>query len=186
MSRVSDYDEALGRARESWTTLRIRFTRFSITQPRRRPLLLYGRPGHPVRRDGPYEQGGGGVPPSRRAAAAAEGARRCDGERRNGCGGAWQHVGSSMPAVHAASPVRARLQQSLPPVRCAYPPQAILVVSAHWEEGVPTVQTNPRPPLLFDYYGFPQETYELTWPAPGDPALAGRVRALLKVRRVAG
>jgi aromatic ring-opening dioxygenase catalytic subunit (LigB family) len=60
------------------------------------------------------------------------------------------------------------------------PPKAILVVSGHWEARVPTVQTNPTPPLLFDYYGFPQEAYELTWPAPGAPALAARVRALVE------
>jgi aromatic ring-opening dioxygenase catalytic subunit (LigB family) len=40
--------------------------------------------------------------------------------------------------------------------------------------------TNERPPLLFDYYGFPPESYELTWPAPGDAALAQRVRGLLE------
>ncbi len=59
-------------------------------------------------------------------------------------------------------------------------PKALLVISGHWEEPVFTVQSNPAPPLLFDYYGFPPHTYELSWPAPGDPALAGRVRALLE------
>ena len=59
-------------------------------------------------------------------------------------------------------------------------PKALLVISGHWEEPVFTVQTNPAPPLLFDYYGFPPETYQLTWPAKGDPALAARVRALLE------
>jgi aromatic ring-opening dioxygenase catalytic subunit (LigB family) len=59
------------------------------------------------------------------------------------------------------------------------PPKAILAVSAHWEEAVPTVTTAARPPLLFDYYGCPPEAYTLTWPAPGDPALAARVRGLL-------
>jgi len=59
-------------------------------------------------------------------------------------------------------------------------PKALLVISAHWEAPVFTVQTNPAPPLLFDYYGFPQHTYKLTWPAPGNPALAARVRALLE------
>ena len=58
-------------------------------------------------------------------------------------------------------------------------PKAILVVSAHWEEAVPTVMTSAAPPLLFDYSGFPPETYRLTWPAPGEPALAARVRTLL-------
>lgn len=59
------------------------------------------------------------------------------------------------------------------------PPRALLVISAHWEEAVPTVMTASRPPLLFDYSGFPRASYELTWPAPGEPQLAGRVRELL-------
>ena len=58
-------------------------------------------------------------------------------------------------------------------------PRAILTVSGHWETAVPTVTTSPRPPLLFDYYGFPPHTYELRYPAPGDPALAAQVRGLL-------
>lgn len=59
------------------------------------------------------------------------------------------------------------------------PPKALLVVSAHWEEAVPTVQTSERPPMLYDYYGFPPESYTIQWNAPGDPALAERVRSLL-------
>ena len=58
-------------------------------------------------------------------------------------------------------------------------PKALLVVSAHWEEAEPTVSSSPAPELLFDYSGFPPHTYELTWPAPGAPALAKRVRELL-------
>jgi aromatic ring-opening dioxygenase catalytic subunit (LigB family) len=60
------------------------------------------------------------------------------------------------------------------------PPVALVVVSAHWEERAPTVMTSARPPMLYDYYGFPPAAYELTWPAPGEPALAARVRALLE------
>jgi len=52
-------------------------------------------------------------------------------------------------------------------------------VSAHWEERIPTVMTSARPPMLYDYFGFPPESYRITWPAPGEPALAARVRALL-------
>lgn len=57
--------------------------------------------------------------------------------------------------------------------------RAVLVVSAHWEEPIPTVMTAEHPPMLYDYYGFPPESYEITWPAPGSPALAARVRELL-------
>jgi aromatic ring-opening dioxygenase catalytic subunit (LigB family) len=59
------------------------------------------------------------------------------------------------------------------------PAKAVLVVSAHWEEPVPTVMTSAHPPMLYDYYGFPPESYQITWPAPGHPELAGRVRELL-------
>ncbi|MCO4748385.1 MAG: dioxygenase [Proteobacteria bacterium] len=58
-------------------------------------------------------------------------------------------------------------------------PKAVLSISAHWEAPVATVQTGDSPPLLFDYYGFPAEAYQLTWPAPGAPELAARIGALL-------
>jgi aromatic ring-opening dioxygenase catalytic subunit (LigB family) len=59
-------------------------------------------------------------------------------------------------------------------------PKALLVISAHWEAPVPTVMTSAAPPMLYDYYGFPPASYEITWPAPGAPELAVRVRALLE------
>jgi aromatic ring-opening dioxygenase catalytic subunit (LigB family) len=58
-------------------------------------------------------------------------------------------------------------------------PKAVLVVSAHWEEDRPTVTAGAAPDLIYDYYGFPEHTYELRYPAPGSPELAARVRALL-------
>lgn len=58
-------------------------------------------------------------------------------------------------------------------------PKAILCVSAHWEEAEFTVMTNPRPSMLYDYYGFPPETYLIKYPAPGSLELAARVRELL-------
>lgn len=57
-------------------------------------------------------------------------------------------------------------------------PKALLIVSAHWEEADFTVQTKAAPGLFFDYYGFPEHTYQLKWPAAGSPALAARVQAL--------
>ncbi|GBQ31412.1 aromatic ring-opening dioxygenase catalytic subunit LigB [Gluconacetobacter azotocaptans DSM 13594] len=58
-------------------------------------------------------------------------------------------------------------------------PDAILVMSGHWETAVPTVTSGTQPPLIYDYHGFPPHTYQLRYPAPGSPALAARVRALL-------
>lgn len=64
-------------------------------------------------------------------------------------------------------------------------PSAIVLVSAHWEEEKVTVQSTPNPGLLFDYYGFPPHTYELSYPAPGAPELAARMLALLKENGIA-
>jgi len=58
-------------------------------------------------------------------------------------------------------------------------PDAIIVISAHWEEAEIAITASPAPPLLFDYYGFPPETYEYQYPAPGHPQLAARVQDLL-------
>jgi aromatic ring-opening dioxygenase catalytic subunit (LigB family) len=52
-------------------------------------------------------------------------------------------------------------------------------VSGHWEEQVFTASAAPEPKLIFDYSGFPEHTYRLTWPAPGDPTLAERVAGIL-------
>lgn len=58
-------------------------------------------------------------------------------------------------------------------------PKAILVVSAHWLEDGFVVGANPKPDLIYDYYGFPPHTYELKYPAKGDPVLASRICDLL-------
>jgi aromatic ring-opening dioxygenase catalytic subunit (LigB family) len=58
-------------------------------------------------------------------------------------------------------------------------PKAILVVSAHWEEDVFTFSTAARPGMVYDYYNFPPETYQITYPAPGLPELGERAAALL-------
>jgi len=58
-------------------------------------------------------------------------------------------------------------------------PEAILVISAHWEEPVATLTSAPAPPMLYDYYGFPPKTYTVQYPAPGAPALAERVAGML-------
>ncbi len=59
-------------------------------------------------------------------------------------------------------------------------PAAILVVSAHWENAEATVSAAPRPDTIHDFFGFPEELYRLTYPAPGAPELAERVSVLLR------
>ncbi|KAL5018888.1 hypothetical protein ScPMuIL_004610 [Solemya velum] len=63
-------------------------------------------------------------------------------------------------------------------------PDAIMVVSAHWEEAEFTVMTNERTSLYFDYGGFPPETYKLEWRAPGAPKQALRVMELLESKGI--
>lgn len=92
-------------------------------------------------------------------------------------GGPWPWMDPDAFGPGAMEPLRAYLREL--PGSLGAAPRAILAVSAHWEEPVPTVQSAAAPPMLYDYYGFPRHTYEIRWPAPGDPALAARVRALL-------
>jgi aromatic ring-opening dioxygenase catalytic subunit (LigB family) len=58
------------------------------------------------------------------------------------------------------------------PLQLPEPPKALLVVSAHWEADRPRFTGQERPGLIYDYYGFPEHTYHLTYPASGAPALA--------------
>lgn len=58
-------------------------------------------------------------------------------------------------------------------------PKAVLVISGHWDAERPTLNVAEAPSLLFDYYGFPEHTYRLTYPVAGAPELATEVRRLL-------
>ncbi|OQR87976.1 aromatic ring-opening dioxygenase LigB subunit [Achlya hypogyna] len=58
-------------------------------------------------------------------------------------------------------------------------PKAIVVVTAHWEEPYVAISSAESHPLLYDYYGFPQEAYSLTYKAKGSPAIAQKIHQLL-------
>jgi aromatic ring-opening dioxygenase catalytic subunit (LigB family) len=58
-------------------------------------------------------------------------------------------------------------------------PKAVLVVSGHWEEPGFMVSSGVAPGMIYDYGGFPAHTYQIKYPAPGDPQLAQRVADLL-------
>jgi len=80
--------------------------------------------------------------------------------------GTWTRMGEYLRALPATLPD---------------PPRAILVISGHWEErAFAFTGAEAHPGLIFDYYGFPPETYRLAWPAPGAPWLAERGAALLR------
>jgi 4,5-DOPA dioxygenase extradiol len=58
-------------------------------------------------------------------------------------------------------------------------PSSILVVSAHWQTAPMALGATTRVPLVYDFYGFPQHYYELTYDAPGAPELAAKVKGLM-------
>jgi 4,5-DOPA dioxygenase extradiol len=63
-------------------------------------------------------------------------------------------------------------------------PKSILCISAHWETRGSWVTATSAPETIHDFYGFPKALFDLRFPAPGDPALAGRVAGLVTSERV--
>jgi aromatic ring-opening dioxygenase catalytic subunit (LigB family) len=93
------------------------------------------------------------------------------------------HGGGPLPILGDAShEAMVHFMQQLP--SRLRKPDAILVVSAHWEEQSATLTGAQTPPLLYDYYGFPEKAYEITYPAPGNPELANRIADLLSKNNI--
>ncbi len=91
------------------------------------------------------------------------------------------HGGGPWPYVDGMRQQYAKTEQALRalPARLPAKPKAVLVVTAHWETAEFSVSTGERPPMFYDYGGFPANTYQVQYPAPGSPAVAARVAALL-------
>jgi aromatic ring-opening dioxygenase catalytic subunit (LigB family) len=89
-------------------------------------------------------------------------------------GGPWPYIDEMKQQFARTAEEFARIPQSLPSR-----PEAVLMVSGHWEAGQFSVATAAHPPTEYDYYGFPEHTYRIRYPAPGAPQLANRVRELM-------
>ena len=91
------------------------------------------------------------------------------------------HGGGPWPWMPDMAALYAQLADALAdmPRQIGRTPRAILMVSAHWEAPVFTVQATPQPGMIYDYGGFPEHTYHVQYRASGSPALAQRVVALL-------
>lgn len=97
---------------------------------------------------------------------------------------ALSHGGGPMPLLndpnHAT--ITSSLKNRVPKILSlsSKPPKAIVLITAHWTTPQPTISNSSTHSLLFDYYGFPPETYELTYPAEGSPSIASEIDAAFK------
>lgn len=81
------------------------------------------------------------------------------------------HGGGPMPLL--GDPGHREMVECLTELPAKMPrPAAIIVISAHWEASLPSITAGANPPLIYDYYGFPEESYQISYPCPGNPALA--------------
>lgn len=88
------------------------------------------------------------------------------------------HSGGPMPLlgdpshhdlIHFLKSLQSELQQA----------KAVLVITAHWETKTPAITAQQNPELVYDYYGFPPEAYQIQYPASGSPELAKTIAELL-------
>ena len=63
-------------------------------------------------------------------------------------------------------------------------PSSIIIISAHWEENEVKITSGEKPSLIYDYYGFPEETYKISYPVPGNPELADKIKNLLNAKNI--
>ena len=63
-------------------------------------------------------------------------------------------------------------------------PDAIVMISAHWEADIASLTANTAPELIYDYGNFPPETYQYKYPAPGNPALAEQMAQMLSAHNI--
>jgi len=96
------------------------------------------------------------------------------------------HGGGPWPWIPRMREMFAPLETSLKQMVADFgeAPKAILMISGHWEEDDVGIMGASRPPMLYDYYGFPPETYEITYGAPGAPDLAARTQQLLAAKNI--
>lgn len=86
------------------------------------------------------------------------------------------HGGGPMPLLESGASSHESMIKALRETAQTLPkPKAILVISAHWETDAPHVTTAAQPELIYDYYGFPPESYSIQYPAAGEPELAAQV-----------
>lgn len=96
------------------------------------------------------------------------------------------HGGGPWPWIDTLKKQYVELERSLSQIleSLVKQPKAILMISAHWEESVFTVQGAERPTMLYDYSGFPRDTYEIKYTSSGSRDLSTRVVDILKAANI--
>ena len=91
-------------------------------------------------------------------------------------GGPWPYMKGQLGHLYD------KLEASIVDIRrqIGVRPRAVLMISGHWESPEFTVSSSARPPMVYDYYGFPEHTYRVQYRAPGSPELAAQVSAMLE------
>ncbi len=95
-------------------------------------------------------------------------------------GGPWPWMAEMAAPMEALAASLRRVAAEAAAAAGGPAPRAVLCVSGHWEAPVFTAQAGAAPGMVYDYFGFPEHTYRIRYPAPGAPALAQRVQDLLQ------
>lgn len=92
------------------------------------------------------------------------------------------HGGGPWPWIPQMRQMLKNLETSLArmPAEIGETPKAILMISGHWETPDFAVMSSANPTMVYDYSGFPPETYHLKYPAPGAPEIAARAADLIR------
>lgn len=94
------------------------------------------------------------------------------------------HGGGPLPLL--SDPAHAEMNACLKNITASIKkPEAIILVSAHWEASIATVTSAAQPELIYDYFGFPEESYAIQYPSPGHPALAEKILTALSNKAIA-
>lgn len=93
------------------------------------------------------------------------------------------HGGGPMPLL--GDPAHAGMVDFWKQMAKQFPkPDAIVMISAHWEADVVSITASEAPELIYDYYNFPPETYEYQYPSPGHPELAKQMAEMLAASNI--
>ena len=93
------------------------------------------------------------------------------------------HGGGPLPLL--GDPQHQELAAFLSKITVQLPqPTSIIVISAHWEEPIAKITGAAYPKIIYDYFGFPEQSYHIQYNAPGNPSLAKTVLNLLQARGI--